>query len=269
MKILSGFDLKPLIVKEVEEKLQKTKVEFYLYSNKNEFACQAYLKSIKKLLVSFNIPYVEEFINLDLSEEENLANFKKNSYHKHVLLARPLKVSYEKKFIDLFSPNYDPDMLTEINRGKLFGGDLNYLTATSQSVKYILDHYNINVTNKKAVVIGRSTEVGYPCFQLLNKMNAAVSLLHSKVSKDIMSEYVKNADIIILATGKSELLNREDLNPNQIIIDCGFNPQGGDLGFIPNEDELLSYTPVPKGVGSLTSYCLLLNAIFLEENSHK
>jgi len=126
-----------------------------------------------------------------------------------------------------------------------------------------LENYHIDVEGKRALVLGRSTEVGYPCFQLLNKMNAAVTLAHSKVDSATLSSYVKQADIIILATGKPDLIKKEDLNKDVIIIDCGFNPDGGDLGFVPNEGEVKAYTPVPGGVGSLTSYCLLLNAIHL------
>lgn len=265
MKILSGKELRPFLKEKIEKELESVDVSFYLYSNKEDFPSQAYLRGIKKTLDSFNVPYQEGFIDLEKSKEENLALFEKEGKDHSILMARPLHVSYEEDFLSLIKPWQDPDMLTTYNRGMLFGGNLDYLTATSSSVKTIIEQYHIDVAGKKAVVIGRSTEVGYPCFQLLNKMNAAVTLLHSKVSKDVMEEYVKQADIIIFATGKSNLISRERFNPNQTIIDCGFNPNGGDLGFVPEEDELYSYTPVPGGVGALTSYCLLLNAINLKK----
>ena len=263
MTILSGKELRPLIASQIEEELKTTKVSFYLYSNKEDFPSQAYLRGIKKTLEKFNVPYSEGFIDLAKSKEENLAIFKEESENKSILMARPLKVDYEKDFLALIKAQYDPDMLTEVNRGKLFGGDLTYLTATSQSVRLLLENYHIDVEGKKALVLGRSTEVGYPCFQLLNKKNAAVTLAHSRVSSETLSSYVKEAEIIILATGKPGLIKKEDLNKDVIIIDCGFNPNGGDLGFVPEEGEVKAYTPVPGGVGSLTSYCLLLNAIHL------
>ena len=263
MTILSGKELRPLIASQIEEELKTTRVSFYLFSNKEDFPSQAYLRGIKKTLDSFHVPYTEGFIDTSLSKEENLARFEKESQGKSILMARPLKVDYEHDFLSLIKTQYDPDMLTEVNRGKLFGGDLTYLTATSQSVRLILENYHIDVEGKRALVLGRSTEVGYPCFQLLNKMNAAVTLAHSKVDSATLSSYVKQADIIILATGKPGLIKKEDLNKDIVIIDCGFNPDGGDLGFVPNEGEVKAYTPVPGGVGSLTSYCLLLNAIHL------
>ncbi len=263
MTILSGKELRPLIASQIDEELKTTKVSFYLYSNKEDFPSQAYLRGIKKTLEKFNVPYEEGFIDFNKSKEENLEAFKKESSGKSVLMARPLKVDYEKEFLSLIPTQYDPDMLTEVNRGKLFGGDLTYLTATSQSVRLILENYHIEVEGKKALVLGRSTEVGYPCFQLLNKKNAACTLAHSRVSAETLSNYVKEAEIIILATGKPGLINKEDLNKECVIIDCGFNPNGGDLGFVPEEGEVKAYTPVPGGVGSLTSYCLLLNAIHL------
>ncbi len=265
MKILSGKELRPLLKNQIEQELKDTKVSFYLYSDRNDFPSQAYLRGIKKTLDGFGIPYEEGFIDQEKSREENLMEFRESIKDHSVLMARPLHVSYEEDFLSLIPSSQDPDMLTTYNRGKLFGGNLMYLTATSRSVKVILEQYHIQTKGKKAVVIGRSTEVGYPCFQLLNRMNAATTLLHSGVDKMTMEEYVKEADIIIFATGKSNLIDRNCFNSNQTVIDCGFNPNGGDLGFIPEEDELLAYTPVPGGVGCLTSYCLLLNAIHLKK----
>ena len=265
MTLISGKELRPLLAAKIEEELKSKSICFCLYSNKDDFASQAYLRGIKKTLEKFNVPYVEDFVDLTKSKEDNISHFLIASKNKSVLLARPLKVSYEKELIDTIPSQFDPDMLTEINRGKLFGGDLTYLTATSQSVKCLLEYYNIPIEGKKALVLGRSNEVGYPCFQLLNKKNAATTLVHSKVSKETIASYVKEADIIILATGKQGLIDRTDLTGKQIIIDCGFHPNGGDLGFVPDEKEVSAFTPVPGGVGSLTSYCLLLNALHLQK----
>ena len=265
MTILSGKELKGVLKERIQQELQGKDIKFFLYSNASDFSSQAYLRGIKKCLDSFGVEYVEEFIQLDLSKEENLALFQEKSKGRSILMARPLGVDYEEEFLERIPSEYDPDMLTTYNRGKLFGGDLDYLTATSQSVKTILDLYHIDVKGKRALVIGRSTEVGYPCFQLLNKYNAACTLAHSRVDKETLSTLVKESEIIVLATGKSGLVQREDLDENKIIIDCGFNPQGGDLGFVPEEGEVKAYTPVPGGVGALTSYCLLLNAIHLKK----
>lgn len=266
MKILSGKQLRPILAEKIKKEIEDAPLCFFLYSNKEDFASQAYLRSIKKMLASFGVPFKEDFIDPEQGEKQNLFHFKEESKGCSILLARPLHVSYESKFLSLINSESDPDMLTEENRGKLFGGDLNYLTATSQSVKYLLEEYQIPLSGKKAVVLGRSTEVGYPCFQLLNKRDCATTLLHSKVDSKTICSFIKEADIIILATGKSNLVPRECFNSNQVLIDCGFNPNGGDLGFIPKEGEFAAYTPVPGGVGSLTSYCLLLNAIHLKKS---
>ncbi len=265
MKILSGKEIRPLLKEEIQKELKDVSLSFYLYSNKEDYPSQAYLNSIKKMLSSFSIPYSEGFIDSKKDKEDNLSLFKKESEGKSILMARPLKVDYEKEFLSLIPSCQDPDMLTNDNRGYLFSGDLDYLTATSQSVRRILSYYQIPVEGKKAVVLGRSTEVGYSCFQFLNKMNAATTLLHSKVDEKMIQDYVKEADILVLATGKSGLIKEESLHPSLSILDCGFNPNGGDLGFIPKEDSISAYTPVPGGVGALTSYCLLLNAIHLKK----
>ncbi len=265
MKIFSGKEIRPLLKEEIQKELKDVSLSFYLYSNKEDYASKAYLNGIKKTLTAFSIPYSEGFIDPKHDKESNLSLFRKESEGKSILMARPLQVDYEKEFLSLIPSSQDPDMLTNDNRGLLFGGDLDYLTATSQSVRRILSYYRIPTEGRKAVVLGRSTEVGYPCFQLLNKMNAATTLLHSKVDDKTIQEYVRHADILILATGKSGLIKEESLHPSLSILDCGFNPNGGDLGFIPKENSLFGYTPVPGGVGALTSYCLLLNAIHLKK----
>lgn len=266
MKILSGKEIRPLLADIIRKEMEGIQFSFYLFSDKEDYPSQAYLRGIKKTLDSFGVDYVEDFLDRTAGKEKNIKNFKEHSKGRFILLARPLKIDYEEELISFIPPCQDADMFHVENRGKLFSGDLGYLTATSKSVKFILEQYHIETEGKKAVILGRSLEVGYPCFQLMNKKNAAVTLLHSKVSQDVLSTYVKDADILILATGKSGLVRREDLNPNMVVIDCGFNPHGGDLGFIPEENELSAYTPVPGGVGPLTSCFLLENAVFLKRN---
>lgn len=267
MKILSGKELRPILKDIIQKEMKGADVSFYLFSDKEDFPSQAYLRGIKKTLDSFQVDYVEDYLDRNASKKENIEKFKARSKGRAILLARPLKVDYENELVSLIPPNQDADMFHIENRGKLFSGDLRYLTATSKSVEFILEQYHIETEGKKAVILGRSLEVGYPCFQLLNKKNAAVTLLHSKVSPDVISSYVRDCDILVLATGKSNLVRKEDIPSKAIIIDCGFNPHGGDLGFIPKEGEVKAYTPVPGGVGALTSYFLLENAVFLKKQS--
>lgn len=265
MKLLSGKTIRPIFKNLIQENLSLVPLSFYLYLESDNVDCVSYLNSIKKLLESFSIPYTIGCYDKEKTEEENLAEFKNSVTENHsVLLLRPLPVKNEKKFIDSIPSSCDPDMLTDINRGLLFSGDLNYLPATAKSVKTILDYYHIDCENKNAVVIGRSLSLGLPCFELMNRKNANVTLLHSKTDEKKRDEYLSDADIVILASGHSGLVKKETLKEGVTIIDCGFSFSHGDIGFTVEETDNIDYTPVPGGVGALTSYCLIDNAIYLK-----
>lgn len=263
MKILSGKELKESLKEEILKDENRTNLSFYLYSSKENKPSYYYLKGIKKLLDSLSIPYIEGFLDKEKTEEENLLAFQKESQGKMVILARPLLVEYENKFVSLIKPEYDPDMMSFENRGRLYSGDLDYLPATARSVKTILDNYNIDLVGKRCLIIGRSNTVGLPVFELVNRYNGLPVLVHSKVNPAVVNLEAVESDVLFLCTGKSGLIKREYLRDDQIVIDCGFNPEGGDLGFVPEDGELFAYTPVPGGVGVLTSYCLILNALTL------
>lgn len=265
MRQLSGKTIRPLFKSVIQENLSLVPLSFYLYLDKDNVDCVSYLSSIKKLLDSFSVPYTIGYYDKEKTEEENLTLFKNGLSPEHsVLLLRPLPIRDEKKFIDAIPSSSDPDMLSDINRGLLFSGDLNYLPATAKSVKTILDYYSIETENKNAVVIGRSLSLGLPCFELMNRKNSNVVLLHSKTGEEQRNRYLKDADIIILASGHSGLVKKELLKKDVTIIDCGFSSMCGDLGFAVNEEDDINYTPVPGGVGALTSYCLISNAIYLK-----
>lgn len=154
----------------------------------------------------------------------------------------------------------DVDMLSTLAAGRLMRGDIRFLPATAGSVKNIIENLNINLTGKKALVIGRSPSVGSPIFWYLQKSNATVTLAHSKTKIEDLKKAAKDSDLVILAAGV-QLLKPEDIKENAIIIDCGYNQDGqGDLSFIP---ENASYTPVPGGVGPVTTITLITNSLNL------
>lgn len=261
--ILYALPIKEKLIEQIKSNKKLKKLSFFLYSNKDDIPSFYYLKGIKKALDEFSIPYKESFLDLKKDRESNIKSFISNSKNNMVILARPLKDNYENDLIPLIDSNFDPDMMSDINIGKLYSGDLNYLPATAMSVKSFIDYYKLDLANKRCLVIGRSNTVGLPVSMLVQKYNGLVKLVHSKISLDNINYEVKNSDYIFLCSGKSNLIDRKLFNSNQVIIDCGFSSNGGDLGFIPDEDELKAYTPVPKGIGVLTSYQLIINALNL------
>lgn len=265
MMILKTDVIKEELKKRIEKELLDFHPSFYLYLDKRNQSSISYINSIEKMLDSFSLNYRVGYYDTDKSLEDNLSSFKDEMRDDYVLLARPIIGVDEKNFITLIDPSKDIDMLTDTNRGMLFSGDLSRLPATAAAVYEIIKHYYLLIKGKRVAVVGRSMSVGYPCFKLVEKLDATVSIIHSKTSARDKKEIIENSDVVILATGKSKVIEREYFNSDQTVIDCGYSKDGGDLGFIPEEGELRAYTPVPNGVGKLTSYCLLLNAINLSK----
>lgn len=265
MILLSGKLLREQKIAEIRGYSDLSRLSFFLYGDIENSSVFYYLKGIKKSLDLFSIPYEERAYDRTLSPEENLNIFIERSKGKYTILARPLP-HLESAFVDHIDPRYDPDMMSVMNIGKLYSGDLSHLPATASSVRYILDRYQIEIKGKRALILGRSLTVGKPIYQLLSSYQATVSVAHSKTDPSDLKELVKQSEIVVLATGKSKLIDRGWFNPNTILIDCGYNSDCGDLGFIPAEDEFKAYTPVPGGVGALTSLCLISNALTLEKS---
>jgi methylenetetrahydrofolate dehydrogenase (NADP+) / methenyltetrahydrofolate cyclohydrolase len=261
MTILSGKSLRPSLLAELKAMADGKKFSYFLFSDKDSLTSFYYLKGVKKALEECGIPYTEAFVDKSLSAEAAIAAFKVQSAGKQTVIGRPLGVPYEKALIQCLDMRCDPDRMTDMNRARLIAGDLDSLPATAQSVRTILTRYAIPLVGKKVLVIGRSLTVGWPLAQFFLASDSAVTVVHSKVSLDVIDSYVRQSDIIVLASGHSGLVRRESLSPQSIIVDCGFNANGGDLGFVPAENEVAAYTPVPGGVGSLTSLCLIANSL--------
>ena len=149
-----------------------------------------------------------------------------------------------------------PGYLMDINSKK--DVDINP-PCTAQSVIEILKYYNIPIKGKNAVVIGRSDVIGKPVSMLLLQEDATVTICHSKTEK--LKEIAKNADILVVAIGKAEYITKDYVNPNQVVIDVGIHVKDdgsmcGDTMFSELEPVVKAITPVPGGVGSVTTTVL-------------
>lgn len=135
------------------------------------------------------------------------------------------------------------------------------LPATVRGISMLLDYYDIPVEGKHIVILGRSNIVGKPCvFHFINR-NASVTCLHSK--SENVKDICKTADILIVATGKPQMVNDEYINKDTVIIDVGIHKQNGkivgDVDFDSVKDKCKAITPVPGGVGPATIAGLMLN----------
>lgn len=183
-----------------------------------------------------------------------------------ILIQHPLPKNIdEKKCFDEIALEKDVDGLNSHSFGKMAFGEEAFGSATPTGIMHILDFYHIDVSGKKACVVGRSPILGKPAAAMLLNRNATVTNCHSK-TKNLKDE-VKSADIVIGAVGQPELIKKDWLKEGSIVIDAGYNYiDGKPVGDVENPSGVASlYTPVPGGVGPVTIATLLVNTITAAE----
>lgn len=160
-------------------------------------------------------------------------------------------------------PSKDIDCQTEENLGKLFAGKPFYKPATAEAVVQLLKYYEIDLSGKNVVIIGRSTIVGKPLAHLLLEEDATVTVCHSK-TPDI-GVFTKKADIVISAAGKPNLIAADMVDENSVVIDVGTNfidgKMMGDVDFDGVEKVASAISPVPGGIGPITTSVLLSQVV--------
>lgn len=201
----------------------------------------------------------------DVSEEELLKvidDVNKNDNIHGVLLFRPLpKHLNEEKIINALDFSKDVDGITDGSLAGVFAGKKQgFPPCTPTACMEILDHYGIDCTGKNAVVVGRSLVVGKPAAMMLTRKNATVTICHTKTVD--MPSVVKKADIVIVAAGRAGVVDGTYLSEGQVVIDVGINvnEEGklcGDVNYDEAEKIVEAITPVPGGVGSVTTSVLV------------
>ena len=201
----------------------------------------------------------------DVSQEELLATIdkvNKNDQIHGVLLFRPLPKHLDQSVIEnALDPAKDVDCMTDGSMSGVFTGkNVGFPPCTPQACMEILDHYGIDCTGKKAVVVGRSLVVGKPAAMMLIKKNATVTVCHTRTVD--MPSVVREADIIIVAAGRAGVVDDTYLRAGQVVIDVGINVNAegklcGDVDFEKAEPIVEAITPVPGGVGSVTTSVLV------------
>lgn len=201
----------------------------------------------------------------DATQEQVLAavdQVNKDENIHGVLLFRPLPRHLNQTEIEnALDPAKDVDCMTDGSMSGVFTGKaLGFPPCTPQACMEILDHYGIDCTGKKAVVIGRSLVVGKPAAMMLIKKNATVTICHTR-TKD-MPSVTREAEILIVAAGRAGVVNKDYVSPGQVVIDVGINvnEEGklcGDVKYDEVEPIVEAITPVPGGVGSVTTSVLV------------
>lgn len=207
---------------------------------------------------------ISEIELIDLVDKLN-----ENDKYHGVIVQLPLpKHINEQKIIDKVSYLKDVDGFGIINKGKLFSGLESIESATPKGIIRLLEEYDIELSGKNAVVVGRSNIVGKPMAMLLLNKNATVTICHSRTKN--LKEVTKQADILVVAIGKARFITEDMVKEGAVVIDVGTNRVDdklcGDVDF-ENVKEKCSYiTPVPGGVGPLTIASLLENTVIAYKN---
>jgi len=183
-----------------------------------------------------------------------------------VLMFRPLpKHLNEEEARQALAPEKDVDGITD---GSIVGVFTNngqgYPPCTAQAVMEILAFYGVDLTGKRAVVVGRSLVIGKPVAQMLLAKNATVTTCHTR-TKD-MPSVVRQAEVVVVAAGKAGAVTGEYLSPGQYVVDVGinFNEEGkmcGDVVFSEADQIVEAITPVPGGVGAVTTSVLVSHVV--------
>lgn len=186
------------------------------------------------------------------------------------LLFRPLPEGIDEQTVcNALDPAKDIDGITRGSLATLLAGTgEGFAPCTAAACIDILDHYGINPQGKKAVVLGRSLVIGKPVALMLLARNATVTVCHSR-TQDLAS-VVRNADIVVCATGRARAYGADLFAPGQTVLDVGinFDDEGnlcGDADFDAVESVVSAITPVPRGVGSVTTVAMLRNVVIAAE----
>jgi methylenetetrahydrofolate dehydrogenase (NADP+)/methenyltetrahydrofolate cyclohydrolase len=179
-----------------------------------------------------------------------------------ILVQLPLpKYVDNQRVIAAVRPDKDVDGFNPFNLGLLFSGRPRFVPCTPKGIMTLLAEYKIELAGMRAVVIGRSIDVGRPMAALLTNADATVTVCHSK-TKDLVCE-VNQADILVSAVGKAHFITREMVRPGAVVIDVGINQLNGklvgDVDFAAVKDIASAITPVPGGVGPMTIATLMEN----------
>ncbi|MBQ1931541.1 MAG: bifunctional 5,10-methylenetetrahydrofolate dehydrogenase/5,10-methenyltetrahydrofolate cyclohydrolase [Lachnospiraceae bacterium] len=194
--------------------------------------------------------------------------------HIHgVLLLRPLpKTMNEERLVGLLAPEKDVDGITDGSLCGVFTGKkIGYAPCTAQACMEILEYYGVDCTGKKATVVGRSLVVGRPAAMMLMEKNATVTICHTR-TKDL-SQQMQQAEIVIAAAGRRGMFGADCFREGQLVLDVGihFNEEGkmcGDVRTAEVEPIVEAITPVPGGVGAVTTAVLMSHVVQAAQRAH-
>ena len=239
----------------------------------------AYERGIIKRAEQLGIKVEHYTMDEDSSETTVIALIRRLNFDDDihgVLLMRPLPEHMNDNRVRMaLDPSKDLDGITDVSIAGVFAGtNRGFPPCTPSGCVELLNHYGIEISGKKAVIIGRSMVTGRPLAMMLMRKNATVTICHSHTSPEDLIKYCKNADLIFVMVGQPKTLRIEHVRPGQVIVDIGINLDKdgklcGDTDFDNIQPVVRAITPVPGGVGAMTSVMLMEHLITASVRARK
>lgn len=231
-------------------------------------ASRVYVNNKKKACETVGFKSEEYALPASTTQEELLELVKTLNNKEDIngiLVQLPLPEHLDDKaVIEAINPQKDVDAFHAVNVGKIMLGEYDFLPCTPSGVMKMLHSYDISVSGKNCVVIGRSNIVGKPMAMLLLHENGTVTICHSRTKN--LAEVCRNADILVAAVGKPKFVTADMVKDGAVVIDVGMDRDEngklcGDVDFENVKDKCSYITPVPGGVGPMTISTLMKNTL--------
>lgn len=266
------------ISQNIKEEVHQTLLTHYSQGNRrakmsvllvgNDEGSRTYVASMEKVMNKMDIDFSFIHLSESSSEEDVLhviddLNADESVDGIFVQMPLPRHITTQ-KVVESITPDKDIDGLHPFNLGRIMIGKEAYVPCTPKGVHYLLKTCCNELSGKRAVVIGRSISVGKPLVFLLEKENMTVTLCHSRTVD--MREITKQADVLVVAIGKAEYIDASYVKEGAIVIDVGINRNEvgklvGDVDYESVKNVASYITPVPGGVGSMTTAMLVKNIL--------
>ena len=281
MKILDGKKVRDFIAQKIELELKKIGVKPKLVILQVGDSERSFVYVKQKKIFGEKLGFEVEHIQFDKKVSENelisrIETLNSDDFINGIIVQFPLPKNIDSvKIVEAIDPIKDVDGLNSKNLRLIFDGQssdsIGFIPATTKGIFSLLDFYKIPINVKKVVIVGRSLLVGRPTAMAFLNRDATVTICHSK-TRNLKNE-VKKADIVIVAIGKQNFINKNFVKKGQIIVDVGITKVGdklfGDVDFKSVSKIVRYITPVPGGVGPMTVISLFENLLIAYKRQNK
>ena len=228
-------------------------------------ASATYVKMKQNACARLGMDSIAVELSKDTTTEELLEAIEKLNADSNVhgiLLQHPVPSQInERQCFDAISVEKDVDGVTCIGFGQMTMGENAFGSCTPAGIMRMLEHYEVEISGKNAVVVGRSPILGKPMAMMLLNKNATVTICHSRTAN--LKEHIQNADILVGAVGVPRLIQKDWIKNEAVVIDAGYHPSEkcGDIDLADIDSIASAHTPVPGGVGPMTINTLIFNTL--------